>query len=171
LMPAGMAVGTVGHLRIEPNASNVIPGHVSFSVDIRSLDDELRRALVKTAVAEFGVITNRRRLTLALETLSEAAATRCAPALVETIRATLTDMELPSTMLSSGAGHDGIAMSSIGPTGMIFMRCLRGVSHHPAESVSLGDLVFGIEALDRTCRKLAQQSGKLRRIAPTSYVD
>ena len=32
--------GTIGEMRLEPNAANVIPGRATFSVDIRSISLE-----------------------------------------------------------------------------------------------------------------------------------
>ena len=41
--------------------------------------------------------------------------------------------------LPSGAGHDAMAMAALCPVAMLFVRCAGGISHHPAESISLED--------------------------------
>ena len=38
-------------------------------------------------------------------------------------------------MLTSGAGHDALAMASLTRVGMVFVRCRGGVSHSPLEHV------------------------------------
>src|SRR4051812_13235700 len=42
----GGLVGTVGRMEVGPNASNVVPGVVRLSVDVRHEADEVRRAAV-----------------------------------------------------------------------------------------------------------------------------
>jgi len=47
----------------------------------------------------------------------------------------------------SGAGHDGMAMEHITDIGMLFIRCEGGISHHPAEAISVADADAGAQAL------------------------
>ncbi|MCX5514952.1 allantoate amidohydrolase [Kaistia algarum] len=152
------AVGTVGHLRVEPDAVNVIPGRVRFSVDIRSGDDAERKILLAEIRKAFDAIAVARGVGLAVEITSDTSAVPCAPVVVEAIGDVLADMGLPRLELASGAGHDGIAISSIAPIGMIFLRCVGGVSHDPAEAVGVDDVALGIEALERVCRRLGETS-------------
>ena len=49
--------------------------------------------------------------------------------------------------LPSGAGHDAMAMASLCDTGMLFVRCRGGLSHHPDEAISEQDANSCIEAL------------------------
>lgn len=49
--------------------------------------------------------------------------------------------------LSSGAGHDAMAMVDIAPVGMLFVRCRGGVSHSPIEWVEPEDVATGTAAL------------------------
>ncbi len=41
--------------------------------------------------------------------------------------------------LPSGAGHDAMAMAALCPVAMLFVRCAGGISHHPAEAITLED--------------------------------
>jgi allantoate deiminase len=56
--------------------------------------------------------------------------------------------------LPSGAGHDAAALSQICPVAMLFVRCRRGISHHPAESVKAGDVAKAIAVLADFIEKL-----------------
>ena len=47
----------------------------------------------------------------------------------------------------SRAGHDGMALGAITGVGMLFLRNPDGISHHPDEAVSAGDVAHGIRAL------------------------
>ncbi len=60
--------------------------------------------------------------------------------------------------LPSGAGHDAMAMAAIADTGMIFVRCAGGISHNPAESITLEDAQAGFETLCRFVRNLGAVS-------------
>ncbi len=51
--------------------------------------------------------------------------------------------------LPSGAGHDGMAMVDIAPIGMLFVRCKGGISHNPAEAVTVSDIAAGARVLAR----------------------
>ena len=49
----GRQVGTVGHLTVEPNAPNVIPGKVQLTIELRDLSPDVLTALA-TTVAHLG---------------------------------------------------------------------------------------------------------------------
>jgi allantoate deiminase len=57
--------------------------------------------------------------------------------------------------LTSGAGHDAMVMASVTPSGLIFVRCAGGVSHNPAESITIEDACLGAEVLLRAVLNLA----------------
>ncbi len=46
---------------------------------------------------------------------------------------------MPVRRLASGAGHDAVAMAALCPVAMLFVRCLGGISHNPAESITIED--------------------------------
>jgi allantoate deiminase len=104
---------------------------------------------------EFRRIATRRGVGLGWQVTSETAATPCSPRLVALISHAIASIGFPAPLLASGAGHDGIAMSTITEIGMVFMRCAGGISHHPAESITPEDLDLGIEALFRCCLSFA----------------
>lgn len=49
--------------------------------------------------------------------------------------------------LPSGAGHDAMNWGDYTEVGMIFIPCAKGISHNPAETINLDDLVAGTEYL------------------------
>ena len=51
--------------------------------------------------------------------------------------------------MTSGAGHDGVAMSALTDIGMLFVRCKGGISHNPAESVTSEDVAVAIDVTSR----------------------
>ncbi|HSU04562.1 MAG TPA: M20/M25/M40 family metallo-hydrolase [Acetobacteraceae bacterium] len=46
---------------------------------------------------------------------------------------------VPVRRLPSGAGHDGLAMATLCPIAMLFLRCAGGISHNPAEAIDEAD--------------------------------
>jgi N-carbamoyl-L-amino-acid hydrolase len=57
------------------------------------------------------------------------------------------DLGLSSMPLISGAGHDAMAIARIAPAALVFIPCRDGVSHHPAEYASPGQVGAGCDAL------------------------
>src|SRR3982075_2029161 len=58
---AGGLVGTVGYIHAMPGATNVIPGQVSFTIDIRAAADAHRKLAVADIVRQIENIANRRK--------------------------------------------------------------------------------------------------------------
>jgi allantoate deiminase len=48
--------------------------------------------------------------------------------------------------MASGAGHDAMIVAARMPVAMLFVRCEKGISHHPAEAVSEQDVAAALEA-------------------------
>src|SRR4030088_3486554 len=57
-------VGTVGYINAMPGATNVIPGRVSFTIDIRAATDAHRKPAVTDIVRRIENIAKRRKLSL-----------------------------------------------------------------------------------------------------------
>ncbi|MBZ9938816.1 allantoate amidohydrolase [Mesorhizobium sp. BR1-1-16] len=148
-------IATVGQIRCHPNATNVIAGSVTFSLDIRSLEDGSKSAAVADIVRAFAAIAENRRLRVETEVTSNTDATLCDARLTGIIRDVLAEIGPTVVELPSGAGHDGLNMAHIAPIAMIFVRCKDGLSHHPDESITIDDLAIGIDALSATCTMAA----------------
>lgn len=140
-------VGTVGKIDATPGAINVIPGDTTFTLDVRAPDDAVRERAVADMLAEFERIAQRRRLNLNVERLQAQPVARCAPWLMAQLDAAVAAQGYRPHILPSGAGHDGMALQSITDIAMLFVRCKEGVSHHPAESITLDDAAAGTHTL------------------------
>ncbi|HEY1390055.1 MAG TPA: allantoate amidohydrolase [Ktedonobacterales bacterium] len=150
-------VATVGQLLVEPGASNVIPGHVAFSLDLRHPDDQVREKALTALRAEAQTISERRGVSVAWQTVSAQPSLRCSPQLIQLQTDAITAAGYPALMVASGAGHDGVVMSALTDIAMFFVRCKGGVSHSPAESVAQEDVAVAIEALERFIVLLADR--------------
>lgn len=144
-------VCTVGELLTWPSASNVIPGQVNFTVDIRAMDDQVRETIVTSFSRLVLQRCDDRLVDCRVEHKHSAPATPCDPELTSHLklaarsavsamsgRAAAAAAETP--VLMSGAGHDAMAMARLTKVGMLFVRCRGGVSHSPEESVMDDDV-------------------------------
>jgi allantoate deiminase len=142
-------VATVGRLEAKPGAINVIPGEVQFTVDVRAPQDSLREQAAKEVKRSLNEIVNTRKLESRVETLQELGSSACAPWLMRQLERAVEAQGLRVRRLPSGAGHDGMAMKAIADIAMLFVRCKRGISHSPAESITGEDARIGAEVLLR----------------------
>jgi len=142
-------VGTVGYIDAMPGATNVIPGLVSFTLDIRAPTDPHRKKAVADIVRRIEAIANRRNLALQLDVTHENRTVPCAPWLKTQVAEAIAAEGHRVFELPSGAGHDGMAMVDVSDVAMIFVRCRGGISHNPAEHVELADADAGARVLLR----------------------
>ena len=138
---------TVGYVKVEPNSRNVIPGRVTFSVDLRAGDDaELARLTAGMREAAERVCRER-RLELAIEQTVYYPPTPFAAECREAVRTAAERLGYPHMELVSGAGHDAIYLASVCPAGMIFVPCKDGISHNEIEDAKASDLAAGCNVL------------------------
>jgi allantoate deiminase len=142
-------VATVGRIRAQPGAINVVPGDAEFTVDLRAPVDAQRERAHTALRAEFAAVAKRRSLGLHIEQLQDHAVTICAPWLMAQFDRALAAEGLPPRRLPSGAGHDGIAIRAVADIAMLFVRCKGGISHNPAESIEEADAAAGTRILLR----------------------
>lgn len=142
-------VGTVGYIDAMPGATNVIPGRVNFTIDIRAPTDAHRIRAVADIVRRIEAIAKRRNLSLQLDVTHENRTVPCAPWLKAQCADAVAAEGFPVFELPSGAGHDGMAMIDISDVAMLFVRCRGGVSHHPDEHVETDDADAGARVLLR----------------------
>jgi allantoate deiminase len=151
----GTTLGTVGQLELEPGGINIIPGRVSFTLDLRDMDETVRDRVEGRIVGEAERICAERNVKLSIETLQRLAPTPCSELVPGAAREACTELGHEPFELASGAGHDGMQLAGLCPIGMIFVRSKNGLSHNPAEYSSKEDCVVGADILYRTLLKLA----------------
>jgi allantoate deiminase len=150
-------VATVGKMGIAPNASNVIPGEVILTLDVRHQDDSVRevgRDLLDLSLTEIG---GRRQVDAEFQIVQETASSPCSPELSALLRAAAAKHQPEVITLASGAGHDAAVMAGIAPVAMLFVRCKDGISHHPDESVLASDIGVAISVLSDFISLLAEE--------------
>jgi allantoate deiminase len=151
-------VATVGEIEVLPGASNVIPAQARLSLDVRAASDEARRDAVAAILSLARRIEAVRQVSLNFETVLEKPVAPCGPRMMAAIQAGASAvMGKPALELLSGAGHDGLSMGQLCEYGMMFVRCRGGISHNPAEYVTINDMGAAVEGLVETILALARQ--------------
>jgi allantoate deiminase len=147
-------VATVGAAQVHPGAINVIPARVDFTIDARAPDDVVRHAMVQDITTECEAIAQKRGVEFKLEPFMDSPATPMDLGLIAVFEDALASLGLPSMRVASGAGHDAVAMAGLCPSAMLFVRCKGGVSHNPAESITLEDADTAARVLVQSIKKL-----------------
>jgi allantoate deiminase len=151
-------VATVGEIEALPGASNVIPAEVRLSLDVRAATDEARREAVSAILSLARKTEAVRQVSLTFETVLEKPVAPCGPRMRAAIQEGASRvMGKPAQELLSGAGHDGLSMVHLCEFGMMFVRCRGGISHNPAEFVTVDDMGAAVEGLVETILALARQ--------------
>ena len=142
-------VGTVGKVQVLPGGSNIVPGKVVMSVDVRDVHVP-RRDEVMAKIREFSTqIGLKRGLNVQLQEKMNVGPVQCSETVVRLMREEAQDLGLDCPEMTSGAGHDAQAIAKIADVGMIFVRSARGISHNPEEFSTPEDIAAGTTLLSR----------------------
>ena len=133
-------VATVGQMEAFPGATNVIPGRVRFTIDVRSPRDAERDSAAEAIVQTIEKICAQRQLTVSVTPTHVGETAACSPWLMTQLSEAIVAEGIPVRSLPSGAGHDGMAMITLTDIAMLFVRCKAGISHNPAEAITLDDI-------------------------------
>lgn len=143
----GRQVATVGRLNVTPNTTNVVPGQVVLTVDLRDLDPgTLDRFQVRfeQLAREIGATTGT---TFRVAPLVTSAPALADPALMDVVEASARALGLSSQRMPSGAGHDAQELARIAPMAMIFVPSVGGISHSLKEYTKPEDVAHGVDVL------------------------
>ena len=151
-------VATVGQIDAFPGAINVIPGRVRFSIDVRSPRDEERVNASATIQQKVEKICAQRNLTVNIAPTHEGKTAACAPWLMKQLGDAIAAEHIQVRSLPSGAGHDGMAMIALTDIAMLFVRCKDGISHNPAEAITLADIDVSTRVLLRFIENFKPQT-------------
>jgi N-carbamoyl-L-amino-acid hydrolase len=147
-------VATVGVIRFEPNAINVIPSRATFTIDLRDPNEDSLQEQEAALSAYFDSLSEEERVTISVERLARFQPVQFDQRIVALIEQAARDRGLTSKRMTSGAGHDAQMIARIAPTAMIFVPSVGGVSHSPKEFTPDAALVAGANILLDLARRL-----------------
>jgi N-carbamoyl-L-amino-acid hydrolase len=146
----GRQVGTVGKAIAVPGATNVIPGRVTCTLDMRDLDNAKIARLFDRIRAEAEQIGKATGTTFAYQSTHQSLSALTDPGIQRMIESRAKALGLTTKYMPSGAGHDAQHMARVCPSAMIFIPSLNGISHAPQEYSSPGDITNGANVLLHT---------------------
>lgn len=146
----GRQVGTVGYMKAEPGAVNVIPGRVEFPIELRDLDASKIDRMWGQVQAKLKQIDKEENVETRCTEFDDVVPARTDPAMQSAIREAAKSLGLATMDLPSSAVHDAQQMAKLVPFGMIFVPSRDGISHSPKEFTSGPDVANGAEVLYRT---------------------
>lgn len=149
------AVATVGKLRVEPDQINVVPGRVTFTVDLRHAELGGRRALEERIRSLCATIASERGLGVEIRTLHERPPVPMDAGVRDVLARAATDAGVAPATLVSGAGHDAQVLAARCRVGMLFVPSIGGRSHCPEEATDPAHLALGTRVLARALGLLA----------------
>jgi N-carbamoyl-L-amino-acid hydrolase len=150
-------VGTIGKVEVSPNSLNVIPGRVSFGMEVRSLSVELMERVLSSFRAELGRIVQERGVVIHFDSAISSKPVLFEPGMVERIGNVCDRLGLSHLEMPSGAGHDASHLAEVSPAGMIFVPSRDGRSHCPEEWTEIEHICMGIEVLANTITELDKE--------------
>ncbi|NJP37483.1 M20 family metallo-hydrolase [Alkalicoccus luteus] len=136
-------VATVSTIDSRPNAMNVIPGTVVLGIDIRSVSDQQKKRM-EAAIDGW---MSQSQFDIEKDVIVRNASVTLDADIYDKLRKLEEETGYTCLGMESGAGHDVMNMQTKWPSGLLFIPCRDGLSHHPDEHASLEDLVKGTELL------------------------
>ncbi len=151
-------VWTIGEVSIQPNASSIVPGIVTFSLQWR--DPELTRlskmeTIIKDTISEIANITG---IVPQFGPVIGLDPVEMDEELIEALENSAKEL-VPGKWIkmNSGALHDATNVSNLLPTAMLFVPSIDGISHAFGENTSDEDLILGLRVLARTISSYIKQ--------------
>jgi allantoate deiminase len=153
-------VTTVGTLNITHAASNVIPGEVTCTLDLRSPSQQVLTSCY-TYLEQLGsAICQRRKITFNWQLVQESKPVNCDANMNRLLATAIRQAGYNVINLVSGAGHDAVAIAPVSPVSMLFVSCYKGISHNPLENVELKDIAAAVDVSAAFINSLIQKYNK-----------
>jgi allantoate deiminase len=156
-------IATVGKIDAKPGASNVIAGEARLTLDVRHGLDKIRNRAVNDLTRAAKTIAQQRELSVKPVSVLNQQAVAMDKFLTHEIEQAIRSAGCEPHRMVSGAGHDAMIMAEKVPSAMIFLRTPGGISHNPAESVSVEDVVKALECGLHLLNQLADSPTLIKR--------
>jgi hydantoinase/carbamoylase family amidase len=148
-------VATVGTMRLEPGAFNVVAGMAEFNIDIRSVDELVLDAAEASVEEIVRRIADEEGLGVALSRTYSLEPLALDEDIIQICERAAVGEGASFKRMPSGAGHDAMVVGRHVAAGMLFVPSRNGVSHNPAEETSDEDCETGTRVLARAIESLS----------------
>jgi N-carbamoyl-L-amino-acid hydrolase len=148
-------VWTTGRIALDPGAPSIIPGAAEMLFQMRDGDPGVIERLERELQGMAADVSAQGRCSVAIQRLRIGTPAIMNAAFQEAIEAaSKTFAAGRSIRMPSGAGHDAQILSTIMPSGMLFVPSIGGISHHWSENTDDADIVIGAKVFVDACRRL-----------------
>ena len=147
-------VGTVGEIEVDPGIINAIAAQVRFSLDIRGPVEDAYKGVAREIAAFTEQAAAARGLTAEYRERQSIPPTPMDDRIVGALETATKATGEPYMRMHSGAAHDTMCVADRVPTAMVFVPCVEGISHHPAEDASPADAALAAEIILNAIRTL-----------------
>jgi allantoate deiminase len=127
------AVATTGKWDVQPGAWNIVPGLVSFSLDLRHPDESTKQRLAAAIRDRCQAIAQERGLRISIQTMQDVTPEEMDSELRNVLEAAAESCGATHSRMVSGAGHDSQVFAQRLATAMLFVPSVEGRSHSAAE--------------------------------------
>ena len=156
-------VWTMGRLKVEPNATSIVPGYADLDLQFRDASEAPLDAFEKVVARLVAEMNARGGATIeATPARTPIPPTQMDPGLQEHI-ARAAERHVPGKWqrMPSGAFHDAGFISASLPSAMLFIPSIGGISHDFAENSRDEDIVLGCQVLaDASVSILAEANAR-----------
>lgn len=140
-------VGTIGYVKVLPNAASIIPGRVELILELRCCSEEIRQRVK----ARVGVLTKeideKRGVTIERKLNLDQKEMPMDPEVIAAIDQGIAIMGQEPVTLVSMAGHDAANMARVTRSAMIFVQSINGKSHCPEEATDIDRIEETVNAM------------------------
>ena len=143
----GTSVATVGLLEVNPGKTNIIPGKVKLTLDIRDKDDVALNEITERILESIFPICRNRGLTYTIKEVSYTKPVLLSKRVVRVIENAAKNQGIDTLKMVSGAVHDASVIAELSDVGMIFVPSKGGRSHCPEENTDLKDIEIAANIL------------------------
>ena len=147
-------VATVGTIKVTPHSVNVIPGACTFSLEIRDQDAHVMSLIEQKLQESLGDICKKYGVSYTFVPTSFHEPAPMSGWVKEQVEQAVKELGVGYSVIPSGAFHDSLIMTSVFPTGMIFVPSEKGISHSRHEFTEDGDIENGCNVLLQTVLKV-----------------
>ena len=152
----GTTVATVGKIACFPNVSNIIPGEIRFTVEIRDVKAAGIQSVLDGISALAPAIAASRDISLEIISVSDSDPVQLDGDIASLSEECAAKRDIPCVRMNSGAVHDACMLAPIVATGMLFIPSRGGRSHVPEEYSDPDDIEKGVSLLADVLYELAR---------------
>lgn len=147
-------LATIGRMKVQNAATNVIPSLVSCSLDMRGTDEKKLNGAYEDLYAICEKICHKRGIYFEWKLLEETAPVVCSPELSAILSNAIERTELKPVAITSGLATEATIISGVAPVAMLFVRDSNDVSYNPDEKVLTEDIQSAIDVTEEFIKNI-----------------